>query len=422
MIPHDPLIEITRSFAFKLNIGSYQSVDFFCSEKGQCHASQAMATSAALHDFCKGQVMAAVAEYREALELPVSTDRSDAAFQEQARKNREPEQNPFTVTDSKAAPSTVVAEGNTITNAPTGPISMSTPEPPAEKSNLDKDPTEQNQQPANSTTQNAPSNEAAKPEVEKPAARRGRPPATAKPAAGDGNKKADFVASDDDLPAAITKPEPVEQPAERIANLTEMPKPQKTQQERMGALTTKQAAAVKVTEQVAKAQIVTFLRAFMNVERIPKVPDPAYDPIIPLLEQIVEQYATRLAAAPQILGSEAGVGWNKFIRYIDSWEPEAKAVATAVAVERFCDDPEMLISCVDTFAEAAPGADELENVVAFLRMYRISISAMKMRELGVPAAKLLEQWGPITTEAELLSKLATGVPKVDEQPELWEEK
>ena len=58
-------VEITRSFAYKMNIpGAYESRDFFCSEKGQCLEDEAEDLSERLYYFCRTQVLKAVAEYQ----------------------------------------------------------------------------------------------------------------------------------------------------------------------------------------------------------------------------------------------------------------------------------------------------------------------------------------------------------------------
>ncbi len=59
------MIEIARSFSYKLNVGNYESRDFFCSQKAECYDETAEATSEALHNFCKGQVMKAVNQFIE---------------------------------------------------------------------------------------------------------------------------------------------------------------------------------------------------------------------------------------------------------------------------------------------------------------------------------------------------------------------
>jgi len=60
-------VEVVRSFAYKLNVGNYESRDFFCSEKSECAAEDAPEVSAALYQFCKTQVLEAVKEYRRDL-------------------------------------------------------------------------------------------------------------------------------------------------------------------------------------------------------------------------------------------------------------------------------------------------------------------------------------------------------------------
>ncbi len=56
-------VEIVRSFSYKLNVGNFESRDFFCSEKAECAAEDAEATSELLYEFCKREVLRAVAVY-----------------------------------------------------------------------------------------------------------------------------------------------------------------------------------------------------------------------------------------------------------------------------------------------------------------------------------------------------------------------
>ena len=46
-----PRVEIARSFSFKLNMGNYESRDFFCSQKAECKIEDSERVSQALHDF-----------------------------------------------------------------------------------------------------------------------------------------------------------------------------------------------------------------------------------------------------------------------------------------------------------------------------------------------------------------------------------
>lgn len=61
-------VEIVRSFSFKLNCERYnpamrfESRDFFMSQKSYCDESERLSISAALHSFCKSEVMKSVNE------------------------------------------------------------------------------------------------------------------------------------------------------------------------------------------------------------------------------------------------------------------------------------------------------------------------------------------------------------------------
>lgn len=56
-------VEVARSFSYKLNVGNYESRDFFCSEKAECKLEDADHVSEALYSFCRQQVMKAVDQY-----------------------------------------------------------------------------------------------------------------------------------------------------------------------------------------------------------------------------------------------------------------------------------------------------------------------------------------------------------------------
>jgi hypothetical protein len=57
-------VEIVRSFSYKLNVGSYESRDFFCSQKTTCDADDAEAISELVYQFCKTQVLKSVVQYK----------------------------------------------------------------------------------------------------------------------------------------------------------------------------------------------------------------------------------------------------------------------------------------------------------------------------------------------------------------------
>jgi hypothetical protein len=58
------MVEVVRSVAFKLNLGNYQSMDFFCSQKAQCPADEVDQVSADLYDWCYDQVMESVRDVK----------------------------------------------------------------------------------------------------------------------------------------------------------------------------------------------------------------------------------------------------------------------------------------------------------------------------------------------------------------------
>ena len=63
------LVEVVRSFSYKLNCGNYESRDFCCSQKAECRAEDAEEVSEKVHEFCKRQVLKAVAQYQDELKV-----------------------------------------------------------------------------------------------------------------------------------------------------------------------------------------------------------------------------------------------------------------------------------------------------------------------------------------------------------------
>ena len=62
------LVEIARSFSYKLNVGNYESRDFFCSQKAECLAEDAARVSGELYKFCRSEVHKSVREYKARLQ------------------------------------------------------------------------------------------------------------------------------------------------------------------------------------------------------------------------------------------------------------------------------------------------------------------------------------------------------------------
>lgn len=57
------LVEIARSFSYKLNLGNYQTADFFCSQKAEVPPKDAEETSQKLYQFCKDEVVKSIQQY-----------------------------------------------------------------------------------------------------------------------------------------------------------------------------------------------------------------------------------------------------------------------------------------------------------------------------------------------------------------------
>lgn len=57
-------VEICRSFGYKLNVGNYESRDFFCSYKTEAPKELEREASQSAYEFCEEEVLAAVKEYR----------------------------------------------------------------------------------------------------------------------------------------------------------------------------------------------------------------------------------------------------------------------------------------------------------------------------------------------------------------------
>lgn len=62
-LPPGTMTEIARSFSYKLNVGNYESRDFFASMKSECRIEDAEDISDRLYSFVRSQVMKAVNDY-----------------------------------------------------------------------------------------------------------------------------------------------------------------------------------------------------------------------------------------------------------------------------------------------------------------------------------------------------------------------
>lgn len=58
------LIEVSRSFSYKLNMGNYETRDFFCAQKREVPIEEATKVSEELYEWCKEEVMKSVKAYK----------------------------------------------------------------------------------------------------------------------------------------------------------------------------------------------------------------------------------------------------------------------------------------------------------------------------------------------------------------------
>ena len=63
----ESIVEVVRSFSFKLSLPNYQNADFFCSQKKECPESEAEKVSEQLYEFCRNQVIKNVNEYKKSI-------------------------------------------------------------------------------------------------------------------------------------------------------------------------------------------------------------------------------------------------------------------------------------------------------------------------------------------------------------------
>lgn len=72
------IVRITRSVTRKLNLGNYESIDFFCSRQTECFEEDSDAASEAIHKWCLGQVRADIASYAAERRQPTESEKRAA--------------------------------------------------------------------------------------------------------------------------------------------------------------------------------------------------------------------------------------------------------------------------------------------------------------------------------------------------------
>lgn len=68
------LVEVARSFSFKLNLGDFQNADFFCSQKVEVPEEEAEKYSELLYKFCRQEVLKSVNLFLDEKKMKLLTD------------------------------------------------------------------------------------------------------------------------------------------------------------------------------------------------------------------------------------------------------------------------------------------------------------------------------------------------------------
>lgn len=134
----------------------------------------------------------------------------------------------------------------------------------------------------------------------------------------------EFKASDDDLPKEFVSKPVAAEPVQEIP-----------QDQRFVILMGKLAAHMGKPVPECRAVRDEFLRSFMGHSGpLPKPPSDKYVMVLPWLEAIIEHKCDSLVNDPHALGLNVVAGVGQFVRFIDAWQAETKAIATKAALSR----------------------------------------------------------------------------------------
>lgn len=337
------------------------------------------------------------------------------------------EENPFTVTAKAAENGTAAGTAPSVTTAISGkdagvekpPVEQSDSLPAADAASSagSGSPTGQVKSPdPQPPVVQSGQLETVAPPAEKPRGRRATKPEPPKPEEAKDKLKQSappegFKATDEDLPPNLSKPGPQLVP----------PKPELSQLERLRGLGAYLAERHKRDAAQADAAVRAFLKGFLSMETLPKPPNPHYE-TLPLWESFVREHGADLLANPHAEGQAAGNSWNQFVRHIDQWPEDMKALATSVAIQRFPAGVMDLIEFLELSGITEPGRE----MRIFLQVFRISREAVvKLRDTAAERKASLEHTvGSVdleqATEADVLTAIAAA-PVHSGQDDDWEE-
>lgn len=74
------LVEVSRSFTFKVNLGGYQTADFYCGQRAEVPEKEATKKSEQLYAFCKEEVMKSIASFLKEREPKETKSKAKETF------------------------------------------------------------------------------------------------------------------------------------------------------------------------------------------------------------------------------------------------------------------------------------------------------------------------------------------------------
>jgi hypothetical protein len=221
-----------------------------------------------------------------------------------------------------------------------------------------------------------------------------------------------FRATEEDLPS----------------NMHSMPAPAKpaepSQQDRMKAITDKITYESKRTRESVTDALKEYLRAFWSVGRLYAFPNPKYEEVIPILAALAtsQERCAELLRDPHGLGVRGAAGWGKLVRFAEGLPKAARETAIPLAVAKW---PEDGGGDLVAYLENVVGISKLApaDIITFLWVYRITNSAMKLKDLSdetkIPMNQIAASWDldlDKCSERDVLTAIAKGVVVAGEEP------
>ncbi len=270
------LIEISRSYSYKLNVEAhggtrYESRDFFCAAKTECPAEKAEEIASVLHAFCKKNVLVSVSE-----EIAGIAKRPEESYHE----NMSPDADG----DFKPPPPFVVYTEPAI-EAPL--VALEAMGGAEEVANVSAVPIENKEE----------------------------------------KKKANRFKKKD------VPPTPEQAKEKLVESVKNMPV-ELSQMERWA----------EIEKVILKKDLIIFLTAFLQ-KPLAKRPDPIYNEVVPILEQISKVGGLIPALTVEDQGRLAGEGWRRLVPYLEGNQYSKKL--TDLAIEKYPFNPGLMVDYIE---------------------------------------------------------------------------